>query len=77
LFNGVKELHIDYGLQWELSRALQADEVGSDPGFYPIYRLLRQKPICLPHLLILVKSWVAPSGFRAPPCSCRGRGRNS
>jgi hypothetical protein len=34
-FIGVKELHIDPGLLEELSRALQVDEVGSDPGFLP------------------------------------------
>ena len=34
-FVGVKELHIDYGLVWQLCQALQADDVGSDPGFLP------------------------------------------
>ena len=34
-FIGVKVLHIDYGLLWELCQALQAGEVGSDPGFLP------------------------------------------
>jgi hypothetical protein len=34
-FIGVKELHIDHELLEELSRALQLDEVGSDPGFLP------------------------------------------
>jgi hypothetical protein len=34
-FNGVKELHIEDGLLKVLSRALQADEVGSAPGFLP------------------------------------------
>ena len=35
LFIGVTELHIDNGLSEELSRALQVDEVGSEPGFLP------------------------------------------
>ncbi|KAF8269973.1 hypothetical protein EI94DRAFT_1828607 [Lactarius quietus] len=35
LFVGVKELHIDDVLLEELSRVLQLDEVGSDPGFLP------------------------------------------
>jgi hypothetical protein len=34
-FIGVKELHIMHGLEEEVSRALQVDEVGSDPGFLP------------------------------------------
>ena len=34
-FTGVKELRIHDGLLEELSRALQVDEVGSDPGFLP------------------------------------------
>ena len=34
-FIGVKEFHIDDELSEELSRALQVDEVGSDPGFLP------------------------------------------
>ena len=34
-FIGVKKLHIDRGLAWELSRALHAGEVGSDPEFLP------------------------------------------
>jgi hypothetical protein len=32
-FIGTKELHINYTFLEELSRALQVDEVGSDPGF--------------------------------------------
>ena len=35
LFIGVNELHIDNGLSEELSRALEVDEVGSEPGFLP------------------------------------------
>jgi hypothetical protein len=38
LFIGVKELHIYPGLLEELSRALQVDEVGLDPGFLPNLR---------------------------------------
>ena len=34
-FVGVKKLYIRRGLLGELSRALQLDEVGSDPGFLP------------------------------------------
>jgi hypothetical protein len=34
-FIGVKELHISNSLSEELSRALQVDEIGSDPGFLP------------------------------------------
>jgi hypothetical protein len=34
-FMGVKELHIEGGLLKEVSRALQADELGLDPGFLP------------------------------------------
>ena len=34
-FVWVKKLHIDAALSQELSRALQADEVGLDPGFLP------------------------------------------
>ena len=34
-FIGVKELHIEDGLLNEVSRALQVDEVESDPGFLP------------------------------------------
>jgi hypothetical protein len=34
-FVGVKELYIAHGLLEELSRALQVDEVGLDPGFLP------------------------------------------
>ena len=34
-FIGVKHLYISAGLLEELSRALQEDEVGSDPGFLP------------------------------------------
>jgi hypothetical protein len=34
-FTGVKDLHVYGGLSQELSRALQANEVGSDPGFLP------------------------------------------
>ena len=34
-FIGVKELYIDDALLEELSRALQVDEVGLDPGFLP------------------------------------------
>ena len=34
-FVGMKELHIEAGLLEELSRALQMDELGSDPGFLP------------------------------------------
>jgi hypothetical protein len=34
-FNGVKVLHVYGGLLEELSRALQLDEVGSEPGFLP------------------------------------------
>jgi hypothetical protein len=34
-FIGAKELHINCSLMEELSRALQVDEVGSDPGFLP------------------------------------------
>ena len=37
-FIGVKDLHIYAGLLEELSRALQEDEVGSDPGFLPNLR---------------------------------------
>jgi hypothetical protein len=37
-FVGVKELHICAALSQELSRALQVDDVGSDPGFYPVCR---------------------------------------
>jgi hypothetical protein len=37
-FIGVKELYIDKRLLEELSRALQVDEVGSDPGFLPNLR---------------------------------------
>ena len=34
-FIGVKELHVCGGLMEELSKALQVDEVGSNPGFLP------------------------------------------
>jgi hypothetical protein len=34
----VNQLHIYPGLTEELSRALQVDEVGSDPGFLPNLR---------------------------------------
>ena len=34
-FIGVEDLHIDHELLEELSRALQVDEVGSEPGFLP------------------------------------------
>jgi hypothetical protein len=34
----VKELYIQDGLEEELSRALQVDEIGSDPGFLPNLR---------------------------------------
>jgi len=34
-FVGVKELHIETTLLEELARALEMDEVGSDPGFLP------------------------------------------
>ena len=34
-FIGAKKLYIDSGLLTELSRALQVDEVGSEPGFLP------------------------------------------
>ncbi|KAN0133875.1 hypothetical protein V8E53_008307 [Lactarius tabidus] len=37
-FIGVDQLHIYPGLTEELSRALQVDEVGSDPGFLPNLR---------------------------------------
>ena len=37
-FIGVKWIHIDEALLEELSRALEADEVGSDPGFLPNLR---------------------------------------
>ena len=43
LFTGVKELYIDNGLLWELSHALQVDEVGSDPGFLPNLRSIRAR----------------------------------
>jgi hypothetical protein len=36
LFTGVKKLHIGRALLKELSRALQLDDVGSDPGFLPL-----------------------------------------
>ena len=36
VYNGVKELHICAALSQELSRALQEDDVGSDPGFLPL-----------------------------------------
>jgi hypothetical protein len=39
-FIGVKELHIHSGLTEELSRALQVDEIGSDPGFLPNLRAI-------------------------------------
>ena len=35
LFIGVEQLHIHNGLLEELSRALQVDEIGSEPGFLP------------------------------------------
>ncbi|KAI9450369.1 hypothetical protein BJY52DRAFT_1303052 [Lactarius psammicola] len=34
-FIGVKELHISNSLSEELSRALEMDEIGSDPGLLP------------------------------------------
>ena len=34
-FIGVKELHVCAALSQELSRALEVDDVGSDPGFLP------------------------------------------
>ena len=34
-FVGVKKLHIEAGLLEELARALQMDELGSDPSFLP------------------------------------------
>ena len=34
-FIGVKKLHIDHGLTWELSWALRAGGVGTDPEFLP------------------------------------------
>ena len=37
-FTGVKELHISGALVQELSRALQVEEVGLDPGFLPNLR---------------------------------------
>ncbi|KAF8257069.1 hypothetical protein EI94DRAFT_82043 [Lactarius quietus] len=36
VFGGVKELHICAALTQELSRALQVNDVGSDPGFLPV-----------------------------------------
>ena len=42
-FIGVKELYIDDRFLEELSRALQADEVGSDPGFLPNLRFIHAK----------------------------------
>ncbi|KAN0134670.1 hypothetical protein V8E53_007455 [Lactarius tabidus] len=42
-FIGVKMLYIYPGLTEELSRALQVDEVGSDPGFLPNLRTIQTK----------------------------------
>jgi hypothetical protein len=43
-FVGVNELYIDSGLLEELSRALQVDEVGLDPGFLPdLQQILARK----------------------------------
>ena len=42
-FIGVKWLRISNALSEELSRALQADEVGSDPGFLPNLQSIRAK----------------------------------
>ena len=42
-FIGVKQLYIDDRLLEELSRALQADEVGSDLGFLPNLRSVHAK----------------------------------
>ena len=42
-FIGVKELYINNGLSEELSRALQEDDVGLDPGFLPNLRSIAAK----------------------------------
>ncbi|KAF8269993.1 hypothetical protein EI94DRAFT_1828619 [Lactarius quietus] len=61
-FAGVKRLHMSNAFLKELSRALQVDEIGSEPGFYPSYRKYLHGTIRLfsPRLSRLVKSWVAP-----------------
>ena len=42
-FIGVKVLYIDAALLGELSRALQADEVRSDPGFLPNLQIIHAR----------------------------------
>ena len=42
-FFGVESFYIKHELSQELSRALQADEVGSDPGFLPNLRSIRAR----------------------------------
>ena len=42
-FTGVKELRIERWLLEGLSRALQVDEIGSDPGFLPNLRYIDAK----------------------------------